>query len=307
MNVCKMFLQIAAAGVLTLSLSKAHAQDLVSMVVLVDASGSMGAIRPVDGLSRFEAAQTRTANWVTTLAANPAPTEVAVFTFRNDATAQSQTPGFVSPTDAVAAIQGLSGPGGLTPLAGSLCDAINLLISRNTPGNRILILGSDGLENNTPSTHPCFGPTSTTDMVPYSLGSWQNLVYTSAIANVVVQVELFDNSGVLGSFLGILDTEQGSPFMAFGLDGAPTLLQFATALAEDSGGTVTVVQDNAPVPVFGDYNGDGCVATDDATDLIQSLGQTVPPGNPAYDLNADGVIDVNDYVAWASNIGNGCS
>ena len=278
-----------------------------SMVVLVDASGSMTALRSSDGLTRFEGAQNRTRDWVNTFSGLQGSLEVAVFTFQNDATALPRTSGFVTPAAAIAAIESLPGPGGLTPLAGSLCDAVSLLVSRNTPGNRILVLGSDGLENNTPSVHPCFGPSSTTDVVPYTAGSWQNLVYTQAVGSVVVQVELFDNSGVVNTILGNFDSERGSLSTAFALDGAPTLLQFATALARDSGGTVTVSSDSTPLPVFGDFDGDGCVTDADSFDLIQSLGQTVPPGNPAFDLTSDGVIDVDDFLAWSANLGNGCA
>lgn len=77
-------------------------------------------------------------------------------------------------------------------------------------------------------------------------------------------------------------------------------------MAVDSGGSVQQVPDNQVAPVIGDYDGDGCVTYADSTPLIQAIGLTVPPADGVYDIDGNGVIDFNDYIAWTSNLGNGC-
>ena len=231
-------------------------------------------------------------------------------TFHDSVTADMHTAGFVTPASAVSVISSLVGPTSSaprTPLAGGACDAVDALVAAASPGLRILYLGSDGLENNTPASHPCFGPSSTSDVPPYTSGSWQNHVYSSAVSNVVVQVDLFNFADITSLMLAPFDMEKQMPILGSMKQLTPTLDQFMTALAEDSGGTITIASDDDPLPVLGDYDGDGCVTAADATGLIQSMGLTVPPANAEYDINSDGIIDFEDYIAWSSTIGNGCS
>jgi len=276
------------------------------MLVLIDQSGSMGTLRASDGRTRFQAAVDLAQQRVSQLSFVAPDLQVAVFTFRSASTAIAHTPGFVPPAQATTAIAGLPGPGGNTPLAGGICDAIDLLITAAPPGQRILYVGSDGLENSTPSTNACFGPNSSIDIPPFSPGSWQNLTFLRAITNVVVQVDVFNSTLIINSFLGRWDSEMKAPSKAFGVQGAPTLVQFMSALADNSGGTLVQVPDNMPLPVVGDYNGDGCVDFDDSTEFVQSIGLSVPPADVIYDLDGDGQITFEDYIGWSSTVGNGC-
>lgn len=59
-------------------------------------------------------------------------------------------------------------------------------------------------------------------------------------------------------------------------------------------------------PVIGDATGDGCVDLADHTAVISDFGQAVPPGNPAADLNHDGVINIQDRLLVLQNYGEGC-
>lgn len=69
----------------------------------------------------------------------------------------------------------LGSPGGVTPLAGSVCDAVQELIDYEPAvwHSEIIELFSDGLENATPPTHACHGPDSVSAGPNYDLGSWQ--------------------------------------------------------------------------------------------------------------------------------------
>ena len=300
----------AVAALVSGSLSHAEAQTFTrSMIVLLDESGSMRTER-ADGQTRFQVAKDRAVDRVNQLAALGSPLNVSVVSFYATTTADVHTAGFVPWDQAIPVIQGLAGPPSTvprTPLAGSVCDAVDDLVAAAPPGLRILYLGSDGLENNTLNSHPCFGPTSTLDAAPYTPGSWQNLVYNAAVGNVVVQVDLFSFDDIINPLMLRFDIENQRLFQAQApTAAAPTLEQFMTALAEDSGGSVEVVADDAPPPVLGDFNGDGCVTPDDATGLIQSIGLSVPPADGAFDIDGSGMIDFLDYIAWSANLGNGC-
>lgn len=59
-------------------------------------------------------------------------------------------------------------------------------------------------------------------------------------------------------------------------------------------------------PVRGDVTGDGCVDDADHAAVIADFGDSVPPGNPAADLNADGIINIHDRLLVLENFGEGC-
>ncbi|RKH54023.1 peptidase S8 [Corallococcus sp. AB050B] len=63
---------------------------------------------------------------------------------------------------------------------------------------------------------------------------------------------------------------------------------------------------NGGVILVGDVNGNGCINDEDLNLINASFGQTVPPGNPAYDLDGSGRIDVYDRNLVLQNYGKGC-
>ncbi|QSQ21114.1 S8 family serine peptidase [Pyxidicoccus parkwayensis] len=60
------------------------------------------------------------------------------------------------------------------------------------------------------------------------------------------------------------------------------------------------------VIVVGDVNGNGCVNADDINLITAAIGQTVPPADPALDLNADAIINIFDRNIALQNYGKGC-
>lgn len=292
----------------------AHAQR--KMVVLIDASGSMSTARGNAG-TRFEAAKARALDQIG-LQAAAGLAGVAVYTF-SDTASTLQTPGgFVNRNDAIAAITALdltAVGGGNTPLAGSMCDAVNVL-SAEPAVEKILEVASDGEENFTPPTSECFGPFSSDSTAPYSAGSWQNKVYTKvANARFQVLIDLFDAGPITGAAVraaaaldpeGQLTAKARSVVAAAVGDGPPTLADFFTQIALVSGGRLTVIEDTAPtLPVFADVNGSGCVDRSDALLIARAFGQSGPPQDSPLDLDLDGKIGFSDYALAVSHFAPG--
>ncbi len=273
------------------------------MLVLIDASGSMSIERDGDGevRTRLDAAKALAKTRVREQAMSGL-TGVSVRTFRGTSYVIEHTDGFVPVNTALAAIDTLDVTSGTTPLAGSMCEAIDALVAA-TNGTRVLQVSSDGEENSTPEAHPCAGPTSTIDDEPFTSGSWQNLVYTRAINNVIVRVDLF-NSGPILSLQAPRtaarlddDVEEFDP---------PTLEEFFQALARSTGGTLHVIADDEPLPIFADLNGDHCVNGFDAFLMGTQMGRRVPPADGIFDLNLDGRINIRDALILISHITRGC-
>jgi len=120
---------------LALASSTAHADR--TMVVVVDSTGSMQAIRSSDSQQRFEAARALAAKRVHDAAvvepAGLAPTGVAVFTFADtgliawDANGPAAAPTWVSAQDAQTIINTkIQVTSLLTPLADSICAAAKI-------------------------------------------------------------------------------------------------------------------------------------------------------------------------------------
>jgi hypothetical protein len=290
----------------------AHAQR--RMIVLIDASGSMTLPRPGDvaNPTRFHAAKSRSTDAV--LAQEMAGLAgVAVYTFQ-DTTVTARTAGFVDVNTALDAIDALdpnATPFGATPLAGSMCDMINIFIA-DTATTKILQVSSDGEENFTPMAHECWGPFSMSPTYPYTLGSWQNLVAVKAEGAAIVQVDLFTSvafglaasrgfdpeaalvakAGRATARIATLDEER-----------PPTLVEFFTALTQHTGGTLTVVDDVAPVPILGDFTADQCV---DRSDLIAHA-RAFGGSDARFDLNLDGKVDYADYTLERARVMPSCA
>jgi hypothetical protein len=304
--------------------SPAHAQR--KMLVLIDATGSMS-IQRADLKTRFDAAKQRAVDQIG-VQAGLGLAGVAVYTF-SDATSTLQTVGgvngFVSANAAIAVIQGdpnavppippldlFTVGGGITPLAGSMCKAVDDLVAAGAT-TRILEVASDGEENATPVTDPCFGPFSTDPNPPYSGGSWENLVLSkvqNAPGGIQVQIDLFDPGPITGfaafaAFAANPEAEQSAvmnlatagAMLAAAGDGPPTLRDFFTEIARVSGGRLTVVEDTSTsVPVVGDADGNSCVDRSDAIAVARSFGQTGDPQDLAFDFDNSGKVGFVDYA-----------
>jgi hypothetical protein len=273
------------------------------MISLLDRSGSMSQVRAT-GETRWVAAKTRAKDKITLFSSAPG-LRVSVWTFEGSGFI-NHTNGFVAPATAIAVINGLSGPNGnVTPLAKSACDVVDQLVSAT--GNRayrILALASDGEENSTPTSHPCYGFASSSSIAPYTVGSWHNKVYTKA-QNVVVHVDLFDYITSISSQTATEIPGKGDQLTAAPISSAVPLASFFQTLANSTGGTYTHVGDSQPVPVAGDVTGDYCVDDDDIDAVFADYGLTVPPADPRNDLNGDRVVDYYDYQLVVDNYGDG--
>jgi hypothetical protein len=291
------------------------------MVVLIDASGSMSTVR-TDGFTRFETAKARAKSKIAEQKAIDATTTFSVYTF-SDVSSTPQTAGFVTATTANTAIDGLdllTVGGGITPLAGSVCDAVDVLVATGAT-TKVLQLASDGEENSTPATNICAGPFSTDPSPPYSGGSWQNKVLNYAGDNGInVQIELFDPGPIVtlaARAAAARDPEAqltartklitAIAAAAVG-EGPPTLAEFFAELARETGGRLTIIDDQVPqLPVFADLNGNSCVDRSDALLVARAFGQTGAPQDHPLDLDSDGKVGFSDYaLALASFTPGGC-
>jgi hypothetical protein len=279
------------------------------MLVLIDASGSMNLLR-TDGRSRFQAAQERSTERIIEQAMFGLD-GVAVYTFRGTEMF-SHTAGFVDVNTAITAVGALSQVSGLTPLAGSMCDAVDILVAEGDASTvRLLQLSSDGEENSTPVGHPCHGPWST-EPSPYSAGSWQNLVRNKVLDSVIVDIDLFNPAPITGFAARTGADLEGAPATSRTLAAVtsnaqpPTLEAFFSTLAKDTGGDFRIIFDNAPLPVYADLNDDYCVDVADALMVLERFGQTVPPADGKFDLNRDGYIGLADYLVVLSHLSEGC-
>jgi hypothetical protein len=309
-NVRNLLIGFAAVLATVVGASAAHADR--KMLVLIDASGSMSTVR-ADAQTRFEAAKQRALDQIAVQAASGL-NGVAVYTFSDTTSSLQTVGGFVDKNTAIATITGLdlfTVGGGNTPLAGGMCDAVDVLTATGAT-TKILEVASDGEENFTPSTNPCFGPFSTDSTPPYSAGSWQNLVYNKvAGAGIAVQIDLFDPGPVTGfaaRLAAMTDPEgaltaQTRATSAFSMmaaaavgDGPPTLADFFTQIALVSGGRLTLIEDTVPsLPVVGDVTGDGCVDRRDALAVARAFGPAGTPQDNPFDLDLDGTVGFTDY------------
>jgi hypothetical protein len=221
-------------------------------IILLDRTGSMQA--PFDeNTTRCERArQTAIADVMAFFAQNPIGASVAVWTFRGTAPTEL-TPGFVDEATAIAALEGLAGVNcsGLTPLAESLCDAVDALLAAYPSALASTLefsVSTDGEENN--SDGPCAGPSSTigskcvsgdpNDL--FEVGSWQRKVCDHTVGNAVVPARLWGDLSMARAAKQT-DAETGA-LLASGVSDAV----FFEALAEATGGTFTFIDDFPPEP-----------------------------------------------------------
>ena len=174
-------------------------------------------------------------NQVLDFEANNPTGVIALWTFANG-NIVAQTNGFVSPADALIALDSAPGCSGDTNLADALCFAMDTMVAATQSGQpRLLTLLTDGVEN--ASVGPCSGPDSASPDVPYSPGSWHAAVYDTAVTN---------NINVSTDFYG--PTVQRSQDIETGAllrGGGPTDVDFFQALASATGGTFTFFGDDS--------------------------------------------------------------
>lgn len=300
-------------GGLLLAASTAHADR--SMVVLLDATGSMQQIRS-DGDTRYQAAvkQARTRVYTAASVETEGLVNVAVLQF-NSATGTislsggtATNPTFVTPYEADLIIASSSVSIYGTPLADALCDTIDAarLISLTTT-DRLIEAYTDGAENASDPAR-CGGPFSTTGN-PFDLGSWQHNVWTRAIDGtkhaVQISTVLYTDVATIraGNAAGTPPPEVGAPARArSSFLGYISDEQFFTELTAATGGAFTVVRDDAPLPVFADIDGDGDVDRNDAIALARRFGKPTRGGG---DLDASGAIGWKDYAILLGHLGAG--
>lgn len=319
-NVRRLLIGLATVAATVAGASAAHADR--KMLVLIDASGSMSTTR-ADTLTRFEAAKQRAIDQIN-VQAGLGLNGVAIYTF-SDTTSTLQTAGgFVSVNTALKVITGdptatppippldlFTVGGGVTPLAGSMCKAVDDLLASGAT-TKILEVASDGEENATPVGDPCAGPFSMDPNPPYTTGSWENLVLSkvqNAPGGIQVQIDLFDPGPVTGfaAFAAAMDPEAqqtatmrfatAGSMLAAAADGPPTLQDFFTEIARVSGGRLTVVEDTqTSLPVVGDADANGCIDRSDAIAVARSFGQTGDPQDLAFDFDNSGSVGFVDYA-----------
>lgn len=292
-------------GVLMATASAAHADR--TMVVVIDASGSMQTLRGTE--PRFDAAKqlAQDSIFAATMEVEGLA-GVAVFTFHG-AGIVSQTAGFVSPGTAQTTVGGLAVTSDLTPLAASLCDTIDIASASGTGAttSRLLVVFSDGGENNTAPAHACFGTHSTTG-APFDDGSWQRNVRQRALAAspaVTISTSLFTDV----SFHAVAQRAANPEEVALAKAGRTAPLaslvsdeEFFTTLAADTNGSFRTIADAAPLPVAADLDADQDVDRADAIKLARQFGRTP---TPAFDLNADDKIGFADYAILRLRFGTG--
>lgn len=319
------FALLACAG--GLFASTAHADEHV--LVILDATGSMSAMS-VPGKTRMQVAKERIAAFLSAVPGTP--TKYAFWTF----TDSSYTPVFTfaqnkQPQDIINALPSIN-PGGVTPLAFTVCAAVDELIAYLPNQNHVkrIIMATDGEENNTAVGSQCYGPSSSKSYDDgLDVNSWQWKVRNKACTGVASSPG--PCTGTLPPPLGltfIINVAHLFDFITFqsvsssyGLEGDDSLsftsslapnadALFFQGLAKDTKGSYVGITPSTPPaqasPIPGDGNRDGCVNAYDRSLVLSQYGQTVPAGTSS-DFNYNGVVDQGDYQTVLNNFGKGCA
>lgn len=226
------------------------------MLVLIDTTGSMATSR-IDGSDRLGAARELAKDRIRDEAGTAAGLAgVAVYTF-HDTGIDAKTIGFIDPVTAINTIDTIVPTFDLSPMAGSICDAIDILAA---PGNvtitKMLEMYADGGENNTAPAHSCFGPSSNTDFPPFDSGSWQNKVLARAIdSGVQISTTLFAIP-MLAANLALNPNPKVAAVTWLGRSSAPLAplsdSNFFSTLTSSTGGQFRLVFDDQPLPAVAD-------------------------------------------------------
>ena len=314
---------VACAAALTSGVASADEHVLI----LLDRTGSMS-LQSVPGKTRFQVAKERINSFLDVVP--PQPTKYAFWTFEGTTAvqvysfAQNKTPAEIKAAVNAAAL------GGNTPLAHSLCGAVDALINflPNEFHTKRIYLSTDGEENATLTTDQCYGPPSATAWPTLTTNSWQWKVRNKACTgnantpgpcsggippaglSLIVDIDhLFD----FVPFQADAFTEDGEdPRLRNGFAAAASLsndVSFFGGLSSATNGRYAGVTPTTPpaqaTPVPGDATGDGCVNVSDRSAVLAQYGQTVPAGTPT-DFNRDRIVNIYDHNTVLQNYGRGC-
>jgi hypothetical protein len=285
--------------------------DVMHTLVLLDRTASMSAGR-ANGHTRCDDALVVAREDIEAHFVDNPNGSAAIWTFAGSESIS--VTGFVNKAAALAAIDELSsnGCGGSTPLAESICSAIDQMVAvfpNHLPGQLSLVISTDGDENN--SSGECSGGDSSTGPPPsgnYDPDSWQQKVYaklhTYGIPACTRYWSSFGRAEVDLEGRGLRGLRAVSDY------------DFFQDLAESSGGEFVFMDDDVPFGACclpdgrctigmsesacivdgGDYKGDETVCDDVDEDGIADVCQLAT--DVVYvDANATGF---GDGTSWAN-------
>jgi von Willebrand factor type A domain len=295
------------------------------VLVVLDVTGSM-TLPSIPGKTRLQVAKDRATAFLS--AAAPADNEYALWFFEGATFHPIYTfADHRTRADVIAAIAGAT-TGGSTPLAHSVCAAVDELINYKPlefHPKRIL-LETDGEENNSPTLDQCFGPPSATIYPTLTAGSWQWKVRNKACTGdasipglcaggvppgnitLVMDVDLLFDFVPTFSARAIEHGEGTLSHDRFAVIAPPPNADaaFFSGLAHETHGKYTGITPSTPPavasPIPGDANADGCVTIQDRALVLQQFGT---PGN-GTDFNHDGIVNTFDLQTVLQNFGR-CS
>ena len=319
-------LTAAVAAMLGAGARQARADEHV--LVLLDVTGSM-TLSSVPGMTRLEVAKERIATFLDIVPSQP--TKYALWFF--EGASFTEIYAFTdNPTAAQVKASVLAATtGGVTPLAHSVCAAVDELINYlpSEFHTKRIYMATDGEENATPTTDQCFGPSSATIYPTLTTGSWQWKVRNKACTGNASTPGICSGGVPPGGLTLIVDVDHLFDFV-------PTMTAAASASREAGRGDRITLKASAPpppnadaaffsglssethgryagitpstppnqaVPQAGDATHDGCVNIQDRALVLQQFGT---PGNGSTDFNRDGIVNIFDLQTVLQNFGQGC-
>jgi hypothetical protein len=303
------------------------------VLILLDRTGSMGSTS-VPGLTRLQVAKARIDGYLQIVPS--VTTKYALWTFDNSGPTQifnfadNRTPAQIS-----AAVNAVT-LGGNTPLAGSVCAAVDALINYlpNQLHTKRIYLVTDGDENSTPSLNECYGSWSVGAWPNLDTNSWQAKVRNKACTGsptaagpcgvfpppyppgltLIADIDFLfeDNIPFQGDFEGREpdDAEKTVTVPYRAAASAANEVAFFNGLATATKGRYAAVTQKTPssqaTPLPGDANLDGCVNVADRTKVLSEYGTRVSPPGTGSDFNRNGTVDQGDYQTVLNNFGRGC-
>jgi hypothetical protein len=299
------------------------------VLVLLDTTGSMQ-LASVPGRTRFDVAKERISAFLDTVPSQP--TRYALWFF--EGTTYTPIYDFTDmPTAAqVKAAVLAAGTGGITPLAHSVCAAVDELINY-LPAElhtKRIYMATDGEENASPAGDQCFGPNSAGVYPMLTAWSWQWKVRNKACTGsadtpgvcsggvpgggitLIVDVDhLFDyvplrlkssslETAYAGGKLTAVASAASTPAPA-NADAA-----FFGGISQETRGRYQAITPSTPpaqaTPEPGDANLDGCVDIRDRALVLQQYGTA-----GSADFNRDGIVNIFDLQTVLRNFGAGCN
>ncbi|HWO24024.1 MAG TPA: dockerin type I domain-containing protein [Kofleriaceae bacterium] len=322
----KPFLGTLATVALMLCASSRIARADEHVLILLDVTGSMSlASTTTPGITRLDVAKQRIATFLD--AVPPVTRKFALWYF--DATHYTSVyPFSANMTAAQVKAQVLTATyGGVTPLAHSICAAVDELVAYKPSEfhQKRVYLATDGEENATPTTDQCYGPSSTTAYPMLTSGSWQWKVLNKACTgnpntpgicsagippgNITLTMDidhLFTDYVSLRAATAMNPETGKYTSSAITSLGASADAALFGGLSAQTGGRYMGITQSTPLataaPLPGDVNRDGCVNVYDYSLLLQYWGTSYSNA----DFNRDGIVNIYDYQTVLQNWGR-CS